>query len=141
MNLRSMLERDEGRRNVAYLDTRGNVTIGVGHTGPEVHKGLVWTEAQIDAALDADIIKATSGCRGAFPWFDKLNDARQAVLAAMAFQMGAAGLLKFHDTLHAIESQRFAHAAECMRQSNWAHQTPKRAIRMAYQMESGAWQS
>jgi lysozyme len=39
--------RREGIRHEAYLDTRGIWTIGVGHTGPEVHRGLIWTDEQI----------------------------------------------------------------------------------------------
>jgi len=30
-------------------------TIGVGHTGPEVHEGLEWTDAQVDAAYASDL--------------------------------------------------------------------------------------
>jgi len=44
----------EGRKYQAYQDSRGTWTIGVGHTGPEVHEGLVWTDAQIDSAFLAD---------------------------------------------------------------------------------------
>ena len=51
----------EGRRNKAYLDTKGIPTIGVGHTGPEVHIGLVWTDQQIDDALQADL-KTAEDC-------------------------------------------------------------------------------
>lgn len=32
-------------------------TIGTGHTGPEVCEGLVWTDAQIDAAEAADLLR------------------------------------------------------------------------------------
>lgn len=32
-------------------------TIGYGHTGPEVVKGLAWTQAQADAAFVADLAK------------------------------------------------------------------------------------
>ncbi len=45
----------EGSRNLAYQDTRGIWTIGVGHTGPEVHRGLVWASAQVEAALADDL--------------------------------------------------------------------------------------
>lgn len=39
----------------AYWDPNGKVwTIGWGHTGPEVHAGLVWTQEQADKALEAD---------------------------------------------------------------------------------------
>jgi len=52
--LAALIQR-EGKRNVAYQDTRGIWTIGVGHTGPEVHSGLVWTDEQVQAALATDV--------------------------------------------------------------------------------------
>lgn len=45
----------EGARNEAYADSRGIPTIGVGHTGPEVHLGLKWTTVQVDAQLAMDL--------------------------------------------------------------------------------------
>jgi lysozyme len=46
----------EGKENVAYWDADGGVwTIGVGHTGPEVRAGLVWTDAQVMDALRVDV--------------------------------------------------------------------------------------
>jgi lysozyme len=51
----AMTERDEGLRLTAYQDSGGVWTIGWGHTGPEVHKGLVWTREQCVAALRKDL--------------------------------------------------------------------------------------
>jgi lysozyme len=48
----------EGKRNKAYLDTKGIPTIGVGHTGPEVKLGLVWTDEQVQYALLKDCLWA-----------------------------------------------------------------------------------
>jgi lysozyme len=45
----------EGKRNDAYQDSVGVWTIGVGHTGPEVHAGLHWTDEQVDDALVKDL--------------------------------------------------------------------------------------
>lgn len=45
----------EGVRLKSYLDVADVWTIGVGHTGPEVVKGLVWTQAQVDSALRHDL--------------------------------------------------------------------------------------
>jgi lysozyme len=45
----------EAFRNEAYLDSKGIPTIGVGHTGPEVHLGLVWTDEQVQEALQKDV--------------------------------------------------------------------------------------
>lgn len=53
------LASEEGKVNRAYPDpaTGGAPwTIGVGHTGPEVHPGLVWSDAEIDAALAHDLV-------------------------------------------------------------------------------------
>ncbi|NKI94788.1 lysozyme [Rhizobacter sp. SG703] len=57
---RRVLEYFEGRENAAYPDpaTGGDPwTIGVGHTGPEVFKGLVWMDDLIDEVLSSDLAK------------------------------------------------------------------------------------
>lgn len=49
---------EEGFKNNAYPDpgTGGDPwTIGVGHTGPEVHPGLYWSNEQVMAALRQDV--------------------------------------------------------------------------------------
>lgn len=61
---RDLIEAFEGRRHDAYPDPASGGdpwTIGIGHTGPEVHKGLTWSDAQIDAALDADLVRFDHG--------------------------------------------------------------------------------
>lgn len=45
----------EGFKNRAYKDSKGIWTIGVGHTGPEVKQGLVWTDDQVVATLLKDV--------------------------------------------------------------------------------------
>lgn len=143
-DLRSMLQREEGNEFVAYPDpiSHGDPwTIGNGHTGPEVHEGLVWTQDQIDAALDADITEAEAFCAAHFPWAEQLkaDEPRYAVLVGMAFQMGMR-LLQFVNTLAAMRDGRWNDAAGGMLASAWARQTPGRAGRMARQIETGQWQ-
>ena len=53
-----LIERLEACRKTAYKDGRGIWTIGVGHTGPEVVEGLVWTQLQCDQALLDDMTTA-----------------------------------------------------------------------------------
>jgi lysozyme len=139
MNLRDQLIAEEGYRNSAYLDTLGIPTIGVGHTGPEVHLGLTWTDEQVNATLDADIAKKTAEVVYALPWFGKLNEPRQAVLLQMAFQMGTHGLLGFPRTLAAVHDGNWDEAANGMLMSKWAEQTPARARRLSRQMRLGTW--
>ncbi len=53
-----LTEQFEGCRHQAYPDPASGGapwTIGYGHTGPEVVPGLVWTQAQCEAALRRDI--------------------------------------------------------------------------------------
>lgn len=46
---------NEGDKHQAYRDIRGIPTIGYGHTGPDVHMGMVITEAQALALLRMDL--------------------------------------------------------------------------------------
>lgn len=142
MNLQTQLIEFEGWKHEAYPDplTLGDPwTIGVGHTGPEVYRGLKWTDEQITIALARDIAEKTAQVKSALPWFGQLNEPRQATIIGMCFQMGLAGLLTFSRTLGAVRDERFADAANGMRNSLWARQTSKRARRLADQMESGEW--
>jgi lysozyme len=71
------------------------------------------------------------------PWYRLLNEARRAVLAAMAYQMGVDGLLGFHDLMFACKNFMWDHASESMLSSKWATQTPTRVTRMALIMRTG----
>lgn len=42
---------------IAYVDDVGVLTIGWGHTGPEVKRGLRWTQQQADQTLEADLLQ------------------------------------------------------------------------------------
>ena len=61
---RQALIQREGKRNKAYLDTKGIPTIGVGHTGPEVYMGLAWTDQQIEDAFSDDVQWAEDAVNG-----------------------------------------------------------------------------
>lgn len=141
------LKRDEGLRLAAYPDPLSGGdpwTIGYGHTGPEVRKGLVWTEGQAEAALIADIIKHRDELRRHLPWVARLEPARQRVLDNMAFNLGVGkpggskGLLGFKNTLAMIERGDYAAAADAMGKSLWAKQVKGRAVRLANTMRTGA---
>ena len=45
----------EGKRNTAYVDSVGVLTIGYGHTGPDVHAGTIWTDEQVETAFAKDL--------------------------------------------------------------------------------------
>jgi lysozyme len=138
VDLKSQLLREEGAESCAYQDSLGFWTIGVGRL-IDSRKGGGLSPDEIDLLLENDIKRNYDAVLAALPWMSKLNDARQAVLIGMAFQMGLKGLLQFKRTLGSVEDGQFAEAAEEILESKWAQQTPKRAHRMAKQMETGEW--
>lgn len=139
--LRTQLEREEGRRYVAYLDTLGVPTIGIGHTGPDVHMGLIWTSQEVDTAFAKDVSHAIAGVEARLPWTADLDDARIGALVNMCFQLGIGGLLKFSGTLAAIKAGEWQQAHDHALASKWAQQTPARAKRVALQLLTGIWQA
>ena len=76
----------EGKRNKAYKDTKGILTIGVGHTGPEVVEGLVWTDGQIHAALRDDLDEVEQ-CLDKYV-FVPLTQKQYDALASFIFNVG-----------------------------------------------------
>lgn len=138
MTLIEMLERDEGRVRHAYQDHLGYWTIGVGRL-IDSRKGGGLSDDEINLLLANDIKRKTAEVAKALPWISQLDGARQAVLIAMAFQMGTEGLLKFKNTLAKVQAGDYEGAADGMMQSLWARQTPGRAARMAKQMRTGDW--
>lgn len=56
-NGRALIRNAEGDRPTAYYCPAGVLTIGVGHTGPDVKPGMRITQAESDALLSADLAK------------------------------------------------------------------------------------
>ena len=136
MNIVDQLRRDEGDSPTCYQDHLGNWTIGVGRLiGP----GGGLSPAEIAYLLNNDIIDRRDALDAALPYFKDLPPARQGVLLNMAFNLGTAGLLQFKDTLKAVQEGRWTDAAVAMLDSTWARQVPKRAARLAQQMEDNLW--
>lgn len=77
----------ESCRLTAYRDSGGVWTIGWGHTGPDVHEGLTWTQDQADAAFVRDTAWAQAAVRNdvAVPLTQPQFDA----LVSLVFNIGA----------------------------------------------------
>ena len=117
-------------------------TIGCGATGEGISPSTVWTEAQIDADLDARLEHIKGVLDMKLPWWRHLKDERQDVVTLLSYQLGIEGFLKFHHAISAMQSADYATAAAELLDSEWASQTPARAKRMARQMLTGvrAWE-
>lgn len=135
MNL-DMLKRSlithEGIRTTPYVDTTGNLSIGVGHnlTANGLPMSIIWT------LLDADILEATQRI-ARYPWYDDLDDVRQRVMVEMMFNMGPATFATFRLLIAAMAERRYASAALEMMHSTWAAQVGSRATHLAEMMRLG----
>lgn len=137
------LKLDEGLRLDAYPDpkTGGNPwTIGYGHTGKNVHQGMSITEAQADWLLKLDVASAEHMLGIALPWLANYDPVRADVLTNVAFNVGAAKLLTWVNTLAAFRDRRWADAAHALRnEGQWNRDVGKRAERLAVATETGSW--
>ena len=133
----AMLVREEGEVLSEYKDHLGYSTIGVGRLIDGRRGGGISKEES--RYLLANDIKAKAAHARAYPWFDALDEARQAVVVGMIFQMGSAGFAQFHNTIRKIAEGDYAGASASMLNSKWARQTPERAHRMAAIMKTGCW--
>lgn len=135
--LKALLRQDEGLRLRAYQDPQGIWTVGYGDTGPDVVEGLVISLADAERRLDAKCARAVSECRTAFPFFADIDERRQMVLAALAYNMGMTRLLGFKKMIDAIQRRDFDAAANELLCSRYAGQVGSRAVRYADLLRAG----
>lgn len=127
----------EGVEHEAYQDSRGNWTIGVGHTPS--YPGEVWTNAQINSALTYDVETAANGLDKALPWLKSLGEVRWGAMVNQCFNMGLGNLLNFHEQLTALQSGDWVGAVKAMQASEWYRQVPNRVDALSLQIITDTW--
>lgn len=151
MNVQRVIEqlkRHEGLRLTVYDDAtgkpvakgdtlQGNPTIGVGRLLTE-GRGL--TTIEVEMLLENDIEVVVDDLNRNVPWWNELNDARQAVLINLCFNMGWPRLSLFEKMLAALESGDMDTAADEMIDSRWFSQVGLRGLELSEQLRTGAWQ-
>lgn len=85
------IEDFEGRRLVAYRCSAGVWTIGVGHTGPEVHEGMTITDGQADELLIGDIRKVAEDLSRYIN--HDVTRGQYIALVSLAFNLGTYGVI------------------------------------------------
>ena len=80
----------EGKKNAVYRDSKGILTVGVGHTGPDVHEGDVWSDEKVETVLAADLARFEKAINDAVkvPLLQNQFDA----LVSWAFNVGASAV-------------------------------------------------
>lgn len=141
MTAEELIKRHEGLRLKPYRDSVGILTVGYGHnlqaTGEAIPIAI--SQEKADAYLRADMAKAEAACAAIVPGFDRLCDARRAVMLDMAFNLGERGLAGFRKMLSAIRYQDWPGAAREMVDSKWARQVGIRATENVFMMLTGEW--
>ena len=132
-NLKDQLIRHEGLRLTVYDCPAGYKTIGVGRN----LEGKGITEEEAMYLLDNDIKDFQESLSRELPWFDSLDECRKNILTNMAFNLGISGLLKFKNTLSAVENKDWEEAASQILDSRWAEQVGGRAKELSELMKSG----
>ena len=132
-----MIKEHEGVVPHAYQDSRGYWTIGVGRLIDEKLGGGL-SDGEIDYLLANDIKRCRAEAEQ-YPWFNKMNEPRQAVIVSMLFNLGKPRFDKFQNMQAALLVGDYTLASHEMLESRWASQVGRRAIEMSEMMESGEW--
>ncbi len=140
-DVRSYIRTNEGKRLAAYKDTAGVWTIGIGHTGHDVHEGLVITDERCEQLYNNDCLTARIACVRLLGGFREgsLDEVRRAACHDLAFNLGETKLRGFHQTLDAIRRSDWETASKQLLASEYAKELPKRAQRNALMLLKGEW--
>lgn len=141
-----LLVHHEGERLFLYDDATGEpitrgaarikgfASIGVGRN--LMVRGIKQNESRF--LLANDILDHWNDVLINLPWVEGLDRVRQMVILDMAFNLGVPGLLKFKNTLRAVQEKRFYDAAVHLLQSHpYVDQVGQRAYRLAEMLRSG----
>lgn len=133
-----LVSEEEGRDPCVYKDSLGYFSIGIGALVDRSQLGAGLCDAAIDAQFAHDSANARAIAKR-FPYFDELNDVRQAVLISMAFQLTTKPL-HWPDFMAALGARDYVKAAAAGRDSDWWRvQTHTRAERAMRMLESAVW--
>jgi GH24 family phage-related lysozyme (muramidase) len=129
---------------VAYLDTKGKLTLGAGILVNEnFFKTTGKKKLKVGDTVPKDIVESVGLTR----WKNSIKESRELLpnlsedqvlpLAEMIYQMGKPSVSKFENTLKLYREGKFKEAADEALNSNWAKKdTPNRAKRVAEKIKN-----
>jgi lysozyme len=133
------LKRHEGLELKPYRCTAGKLTIGYGRNLYD--RGITLDEAESLLVYDTHLATedAMRYVDNDYAW-EELNEARQAVIINMAFNLGLGRLSKFVRLKAALLEGDYERAAQSMEQSLWYKQVGRRSKELVKQMKTGEWE-
>lgn len=130
--LKQLIVSHEKKCNYPYLDTQGNISIGIGYNLSA--RGL--PDSWINEQYEADVAYFNAQLLHDFPWYEDLCDPRKMVLIDMAF-MGYKSFKGFDRMLVALAARDYEKASLEILNSLWASQVGHRAVENAEIMRTG----
>lgn len=145
--LKSLIEKNEGKKNSVYKDSRGIPTVGIGFNltrkdAPQKLKDVganytkvrngthALSDEQIYMLFDRDLDHAISGASTFVPNFQRLPTNVKTILIDMTFNMGIGKLNEFHKFKDAISKNDWNKAKQEMINSKWYRQVGQRGKRL-----------
>lgn len=99
----------EGCKLTSYQDSGGVWTIGYGATGPDVIKGITWTQQQADTRLASDLQKSETQVIKLLTRM--LSEKQMAALISFTFNLGGGALASSH-LLQCVNNAEWLSAAK-----------------------------
>ena len=126
--LKNKIKKNEGFRDIAYLDSLGYATIGYGHLIKPKEKNLLYRKTSKKKLLEI-FIKDFDKALNDYEKFYKKNEHNQStkeVLVEMIFQLGIDKQRRFVKMNGYLQEKQLFMASLEMKDSLWHKQTPKR---------------
>lgn len=127
-----MIARHEGFSEHMYTCPAGKRTIGFGFN---LDAGM--NREMAAYLLVFQVGEARFEATRDFDWFKGLNEARQAVVVDMIFNLGLKGFKGFKKTIDHIAQEEYKQASFEMLESKWAEQVAHRAYELSNMMFTG----
>jgi len=135
----SQLKVDEDVRQDVYRDTKGNLTVGVGHLvtlADNLRFGDTIPIDKVNEYLNQDYATVERAAANVVPDIASMPENVQCALVNMAYNMGGGGLAEFHNTIAKLRSGDYEGAANNLVQSKWYTETGVRAMRIVYSIRN-----
>lgn len=126
------LTEDEGREPIPYIDTRRNLSGGIGR-----NLGKGFSDAEIDFMFTNDVSDCCAQMDAHIPWWRMLSAAHQRVMINLCF-MGWESLSGFHKFLVAMQDGHWPTAAAELKDSLWWRQVGDRGPRVVARLLADA---
>ena len=131
--LEAQLTGEEGRKNKPYVDTRGNITIGIGRNLRD--NGI--RDSEIDFMFKNDIANVERDLRAHLPWVFDLDEVRLRVFYDLCFNMGVTKLLTFTHMIAFAQVGDYTSAADELHHSIWDSEVGDRAPKLEAMLRTG----